>query len=351
MRTENWLQAINRPPWRTVLPAVFLLLILLGGHALWAPGSDITDGRHDLGRNGIWLQHGWLGDDRWFNENHRTDRLPLFRDPAKIHALALALRQRHITDVFPHLCPTRLTGEIMPVDDAQTERFLQEFQGFHVLPWVGGIMDSDITPDIPKRRQAFVDSIASLLQKHPQLAGIHLNVEPWPSGNRSMILLLQEIRNIMPKDKTLSVAAYPPPTRWHRFSTVHWEEAYFKEVAGHVDQMAVMMYDTSLWDGKLYQALMRSWTREILDWTSAMGSQKPPAILLGVPTYDDAGVGYHDPKVESLTNALLGIHSSLNGYPSLPASYQGVAIYCEWKTSESDWRYWQQHFVNSSDSH
>jgi len=338
-------QAVKRPPWRTVVPAAALLLAGLIAYLIWSPGRDVTDGRHDRGRNGIWLQHGWLGHDSWFSENGKTDRISHFRSAQTIRELAKTLRRHHVTDVFPHLCPTTTTGEVMPVDAGQTERFLDELTGFRVLPWVGGVMDGDVTPDIPRRRKLFVQSIATLLRRHPRLSGVHLNVEPWPSGHRSMLTLLDDIRAALPPGKILSVAAYPPPTHWHPFPEVHWEEAYFKEVAKRVDQMAVMMYDTSIRHGKLYQHVMRSWTRQVLDWTSTPGVERPPAILLGVPTYDDAGSGYHDPKVENTANALLGIHGGLNDYPSLPPHYQGAAVYCEWETSESEWRYWQEHWL------
>ena len=71
-------------------------------------------------------------------------------------------------------------------------------------------------------------------------------------------------------------------------------------------------------------------------------------VLLGVPTYDDAGVLYHDPRVENLRNALLGIHAGLSDYEALPANHQGVAIYCSWETDEAEWRYFQERFLGHS---
>jgi hypothetical protein len=98
-----------------------------------------------------------------------------------------------------------------------------------------------------------------------------------------------------------------------------------------------MMYDTAQLIPKTYQQLMADWTQEVFAWSEG----KP--VLLGVPTYDDAGVGYHHPRAENLTNALLGIHRGLSRQP-LPADYQGVAIYCEWETSEAEWLYFREHF-------
>ncbi|MBI5604286.1 MAG: hypothetical protein HY879_13135 [Deltaproteobacteria bacterium] len=83
----------------------------------------------------------------------------------------------------------------------------------------------------------------------------------------------------------------------------------------------MMMYDTAIPFEKVYRHLMALWTREILVWAGNT------PVLLGVPAYDEAGVGYHDPKVGNLKNALMGIHGGLTSFPTLPRNYQGIAIY------------------------
>jgi hypothetical protein len=102
-----------------------------------------------------------------------------------------------------------------------------------------------------------------------------------------------------------------------------------------------MMYDAGQSIPKTYQKLMADWTVEVLTWSE--GKQ----VLLGVPTYGDAGVGYHDPKVENLTNALLGIHRGLSR-TAAPANYQGVAIYCDWETLDAEWTSWRGRFCRRS---
>jgi hypothetical protein len=143
---------------------------------------------------------------------------------------------------------------------------------------------------------------------------------------------------VLPTGKLLSVAAYPPPTRWHPFEDVHWTEDYFRQVARRCDQLAVMMYDTALRKPKLYQHLMADWTGEVLTWSGGK------SVLLGVPTYSDADSGYHHPDVENLENALRGIHRGLSRQP-LEKNYQGVAIYCHWETDETEWTYFHDHFL------
>ena len=59
---------------RIVLAA---LGVAAAGTALWmrwSPGLDVRDGRHDLGTNGMWLQHGWLASDEWFARNGGASR-------------------------------------------------------------------------------------------------------------------------------------------------------------------------------------------------------------------------------------------------------------------------------------
>lgn len=324
------LRHLKRPPWRTVVPLGATVLLMGLGYLVWSPGQRVRDGRHDLGTNAIWLQHGWLGDDVWFERNGRDKSR--FRDDAKIRELAELLSAHGIRDVYPHLCPCTSVGDIAAVDPAQTERFLDHFEGFRVLPWIGGRLDVHCSPESPRWRARFVASAVDLLTAHPRLAGVHVNIEPMPSGNSHFMTLLQELRQALPAGKTLSVAAYPPPTLWHRFPEVHWDRTYYGQLAAHVDQMAVMMYDTAIRWQKPYRKLMADWTQEVLAWA-------PNAeILLGVPVYDDADSGYHFPKVENLDNALVGIHAGLARLSSLPANYRGIAIYCEWEMDRQEWR-------------
>jgi hypothetical protein len=335
------LARLRRPPWRTVVPACAILLLLGAAYLLWTPGATVTDGRHDLGRNGIWLQHGWLGDDGWFTRYNKTDRISEFRNEDRLDELSKQLHQYHMTDAYPHLAPTTPEGRIAPVNDEQAERLLDQLAGLRIMPWVGGAWGAQAHPDQADWRKAFTASIRELLDKHPRFAGVHINIEPCPSGNRDFILLLEELRAVLKPNHVLSVAAYPPPTRWHPFPDVHWDEAYFKEVASHSDQMVVMMYDTSLRRPKLYRSLMTRWTQQVLEWAG------PTQVLLGLPAYDDADTDYHDPDTENLQNALAGAHAGLLQYDPLPGNYQGIAIYSEWEMQADEWAYLRQHYLKN----
>jgi hypothetical protein len=320
----------RRPPWRTFLATGAVFGFAVVAYLIWQPGADLRDGRHDLRTNGIWMQHGWLGADAWFSENARDPAR--FRSVEVMRPVADKFKQHGIRDLFPHLCPCFHDGALPAVDDEQVERFLDVFSDFRVIPWIGGVHLTHCRPHLVNWRSRFISSTMDLLRRHPRLASVQVNIEPMPSGERSFLTLLQELKQAMPPGKLVSIAAYPPPTRWHPHPDIHWEESYFREVAQHADHLAVMTYDTAIRWEKPYQRLMADWTQEVLTWAGT----KP--VLIGIPAYDDAGSGYHHPHVENLVNALAGVHAGLQRFEKLPMNYLGMALYCDWEMTEDEWQ-------------
>ena len=319
---------------KSALRIVALSAIVLGIPALcywvWQPGSN--DPLPEYSNNAIWLGHGWLGDDSWFIRNNRNKED--FRSVEKISALFKKLSDNKISTVYPHLCPAQKNGKIAPYDSGQVERFLDiaEQYNIKVIPWIGGVYEESARPADEKWRKNFVASVDELLKKHPRLAGIQINIEPWPSDNVGFLMLLDAIRPVT-EGKILSVAAYPPPTKWHQFPNVHWPLVYIKRLTNHCDQLAVMMYDTAIPLEKFYIKLMTDWTKQLTTATRSSTCE----LLLGIPAYDDAGVGYHHPGVENINSALQGISAS----PRKNA-INGIAIYCEWEMNEAKWQIWRK---------
>lgn len=335
LQARIW-QHVCRPPWRVIYLFGVLLGVACAAYALWKPGAEIRDGRHDLRTNGIWMQHGWLGADTWFQEHGRDPSR--FRHDDQLRPVAMLLKTHGIRDLFPHLCPCSYDGAIPPVDDEQTERFLEVFEGFRVMPWIGGVHLTHCRPHLEAWRKEFITSAVDLLKRHPRLAGVQINIEPMPSGERSFITLLEEMKKALPRGKILSVAAYPPPTRWHPHPDIHWDETYFREVAAHCDHLAVMTYDTAIRWQKPYQRLMADWTQEILTWAGGT------PVLIGIPAYDDADSGYHHPEVENPLNAFAGLHGGLLRFSKTPSSYLGMALYSDWEMTDAEWQIVEERF-------
>ncbi len=299
-------------------------------YLIWQPGSDRPF--PEFKENAIWLGHGWLGDDGWFERNQRSKEK--FRSEEKIEALFKKLAENKISIVYPHLCPAQFDGRIAPYDSNQLERFLTLAEKYHirVIPWVGGILYESARPDDRKWVKNFFASVEELFKNHPRVTGIHLNIEPMPDGNREFCDFLAGLRKVV-GERILSVAAYPPPTKWHQYPNVHWGISYFAELSKHCDQMAVMMYDTAIPLEKFYINLMTDWTQSLAGITQKNSTK----LILGVPAYDDHGVGYHYPHVENMLSALRGISAAGRN-----CSIDGIAIYCNWEMDENEWQIWRK---------
>lgn len=312
--------------WLILLAMLWFLFLSFD---LFDPNSDAN---WNLGHNGIWLQHGWLGDDTWFNKYDKQDLKKKLRNPAAIRNLVKNVQDSNIEYLFPHLAPSTLSGHLLETDHNQTKRFLAETKGMQVLPWVGGVIGKQVFIEDRDWRQTFNDSILTLLDRYPTLAGIHINIEPWPSGNAILLELLGDLRKRLPHGKILSVAAYPPPTVWQPSLQIHWQQEYYKDIGEVTDQLVVMMYDTGISFSWVYKNLISRWTRDILRWANVK------SILLGLPAYDDVGVGYHDPDVENLANGLVGVAKGLARFKMIPLAYEGICIYSEWEMDEREWQ-------------
>ena len=295
-------------------------------------------GKYDLQTNGIWISHAWLGDDLWF-ERYDKDTT-IHRSDDAVLKLYDILKSHHIQYVYPHTCPAEPDGSLPGFDDDQYTRFTRIFEDFKIIPWIGGVLFKQCFPDSIEWRNAFTGSVEQLMINRPELHGVHLNIEPLPSGNPGFLELLDEIKVILPPGKILSVAAYPPPTRWQLSDQVHWRKAYFEAVASRADQVVPMMYDTSIKDPDDYKDLMIKWTNEVLLWSGES------EVLLGVPAYADTGKLYHYPHVENLENALEGIYKALNKERQPPDNYAGISIYSEWTMDSSEWKFVRENFNN-----
>ena len=310
-------------------------------YALWNPGEASSHGKFDRARNGLWLAHGWMGDDAWFARNKRN---PADYDTSSARdRLRSTCAENGILYVFPHLCPASPRGDLPAHDADRIEALLAALPDAKVLPWVGGVHGRHCPVESSVWRAAFAANCADLLRRHPGLAGLHLNIEPMPDGNTAFLALLDELKRALGDEKLLSVAAYPPPTRWHPNPEVHWSEAYYREVDRRCDQLAPMLYDTSLRLEKVYTRLVSDWTHEVATWTDHA------ELVLGVPAYEDAGVGYHDPRVENLDSALRGVNAALADLGPRARRVSGVAVYADWTTSPDEWALFRRRFHSSAE--
>jgi hypothetical protein len=325
-----------------VLPLLLAFVLLAGfgaGFALWSLSQTITNypGSHfNTGQNAIWLEHDWSGSPH---------------SPADYDTLAARLQTEQVSYVYAHVGPLESDGRI-PADRAPFARDLADalhtrLPDLHVLAWIGQLEAASGQPagGVVNLQDSAVRSRIAATAAHfvvdERFAGVHYDIEPILNNNNHFLDLLDETRAALPPGATLSIAA----EKWAPNATVAtwandsghasawWTSYYFAAVAGHVDQMAVMAYNTAMPTAQLYQLFVKEQVQHILEAVQA--ARHPPQLLVGVPTYpgDDR---WHHAGAENMASGLAGIAAGLNSTRD-PAPFAGVAIYRFGLTTNGDW--------------
>jgi hypothetical protein len=319
---------------------LLLLAVLTAGIVASGAGPRLIEahaqtpsGQFDRSDNGIWLRRHWMHEGP---------------TPEDIAALVTGLRERGIRRIYPFLGPMDANGwpgwrskkGLVRYVPERAGAFLAEIKriapDIRVMPWTGGNLASDVHLKDEAQRRAFVEHMRRIVALGAD--GVHLNVEPLPSWEPGFLELLREVKAAI-GDRTLSIAAYPPPTPLHPFPDVHWELPFLRDVCVAADELAVMAYDTAVTSPPVFRDLIAKWTVELA------ATLPPPAEggcewLMGVPTYDD-DKGYHRPDVETIEHSLAGILAGL-GSLRVPEHFRGVAIYASFTTDQRKWAVYER---------
>lgn len=212
-------------------------------------------------------------------------------------------------------------------------KFRAEMPGKRAYAWVGGVTVASYgrAPDavdcaIPGVRTGIERTCRDLLARGG-FDGIHFDIEMIQRGDPHFIALLEETRSAI-RPRPLSVASH-----WG------WSVDYLRRVALHCDQVALMTYDV----GYQNRAEYEKYLAYVVPTACEMLDDLPCRLVMGVPTYGEKNAA-HDPAVENMASALVGIKAGLLKAPRHRA-FQGVAVYAHWTTDEAAWRqmerYWR----------
>jgi hypothetical protein len=325
---------------RLVLRLAALLVVAgLAGlvYFAYAPVEDTAAHPFNHDRNAVWLEHRWL---------ERAQPL------AEMETLFAKLDRRGIAYAYPHLIPFDGNGELPPHDREQLRAFLATARRvapeLKLLPWIGGLRKGY------KRQRPGTIELADLAQRQrivaearglvdEGFAGVHINVEPVDDGNDDFLALLRALRTAVGDDHVLSLAAIrPAPVGLPRAPNFAWSPDYYARVAAIVDQIVIMSYDTALPTPQLYRRYVRWAARSVAGALDASGSDA--RVLMGVPTYEPYGF-MHRRGVETPENAIVGVVAGLRGLGA-GGTFEGIALYAEWTTDESEWRAYERHWRN-----
>jgi hypothetical protein len=219
-------------------------------------GAPPQAGEFNRGDNAIWLRRHWM---------HEAP------EPTEIAALVESLRARGIRRIYPFLGPMDRDGWPGWRSNAGPVRYVPERAGaflaeikriapdIRVIPWTGGNLHSDVRLEDEAQRHAFAEHARRLVALGAD--GVHLNVEPLPSRTPGFLELLRDVKAAM-GDRTLSIAAYPPPTALHPFPDVHWELPFLRDVCMNANELAVIRHGAEF--SATFAKLISTVTRELI---------------------------------------------------------------------------------------
>ena len=311
-----------------------LCVIALLGLAWWGwVPADAADACPSLPANAAWIGVEWTSQ-------------PV--DDAAVRELAQATSQRRIRYLFPFTTYLKAGGTFNPTYD-HAAAFVTAFRRYNpetqLFAWIGiplandGLLGIEGTVDLsdPATREQIV-VLARLLVEEAGFDGIHLDAETVRSGDRAFLALLDEVKTVI-GDRTLSVAgSYWLPRTVNALPILDrfkWDARYYRAVAGRVDQVATMTYDSVMPWAPLYRLWMREQVRAIGRTLAATGAE----LLIGLSVSREKTLTPR-PAAESMQSGLAGLCAAQSRYSSAAFRVDGVAIYAAWEADTADWQRW-----------
>lgn len=295
-----------------------------------------------LAPNGIWI------GTHWTYENPGNDELV---------ALASRLRDNRIGTVYAWVSLLNANNAWAGANQSDSfdtvkdkvKGFVQQFRlvypnvrlyGWVSIPALGApnrLSDTKVQQTVADFSQQIVTDMG--------FDGVFINVDGVTDNNENYLTLLRQVRDTIGITKSLSVGVPPdwtptgadiPISRVYAPGTV-WSDDYKQRVALIADQLAVMAFNSGLTINTDYSQWLAYQVKTFSDAVAQVQDGKNPVkIVIGIST-DLAQLPTHDPAVENVNSALSGIRLGLQQAGANAQFVQGVAIYPEWSTDDSEW--------------
>ncbi len=318
---------------RAVLNLALVLSIFLLRGCVFRPATVYPGSHFNRGKNAVWIGVEWV------NEAHTVQ---------EIAALALDLKQKQMAYVYPYISylhPDGNFGTSYSYAADFVRLFKQSQPQIKLLAWIGLPLDYVNLGD-PTVRHKIAQFCADLVQKYG-FDGIHLDPEIIFDGDQTVLTLLDDTRTAIGPGKILSIATHKiwplfPDTMAQKAGPQLWSAHYYHELSKHVDQIAVMTYDSSLTSPILYRLWSRFQVIQISKAVAGTGTE----LLFGVPTSEEESITHHA-FAENMTSGLSGIVDGLNDDETPSDAVTGVAIYPYWDTDLAEWAIYETLWLSS----
>jgi hypothetical protein len=304
---------------------VLVPVLVAAGTVAWlaAEGEGTVPAARGSGHDAMWLGHAWV-------DGRRTQ--------ADVDDLANRVRTAGIRDLYVHSGPLTSDGTLDPALRPRAKWFVgavhQAVPGVRVQAWLGTIV-GPLDPEDPVSRARMVASAGQVLDDG--FDGVHYDLEPMPDGTPGYLALLAATHSVTKaRGALLSVATHQietlpglhVPVGWVLGKAHFWSTGYLAEIAGNVDQVAIMAYDSGMPFETAYTGYIRDQTRMALD-----AVPESVTVLIGIPAYHTDEPGHT--AAETVAASLRGVRLALGDQP--PKRPFGVAYYVDFDATPADW--------------
>ncbi|GAA4933416.1 glycoside hydrolase family 18 protein [Streptomonospora halophila] len=279
------------------------------------------------GSNALWMGHAWV-DGRYGH--------------TELSRLKPRIEKGGISDVYVHVGPLETDGRLDPAKHPELEGFLRMFReelpDVRVSAWVGQrVEEGGLALGDEAVRKRVVEASAGMVGAG--FDGVHYNFEPVPNNDPGLLELLESTRDRLPEDALLSSAVPTVEPLGGLAFTLgllapadpFWSSGYLGRVAEHLDQVAVMSYDTGMPTEGLYGGFVVRQTQVALD-----AVPEDVRLLMGVPAYPDDHAA-RNPEAETTAAAVRGIRLGLSDGGERRERF-GTALYADFSATGGQWR-------------
>ncbi|MFC3519713.1 glycoside hydrolase family 18 protein [Streptomonospora nanhaiensis] len=279
------------------------------------------------GTNALWMGHAWVDGRKGADE---------------LAELAPRITRGGIRDVYVHVGPLDYDGRLDPAKHPELDSFLdlmaERLPDVRVSAWVGQRVEEgqlDLLDDATRAR--VVEAADAMVAAG--FDGVHYNFEPVPNNDPGFVSLLEETRAALPEDVLLS-SSVPKiePLGGLAFTLglflskdPFWSSGYLERVAEHLDQVAVMAYDTGMPTEGLYGGMVARQTRLAVD-----AVPEDVHLLMGVPAYPDDH-STRNPEAETTQTSVRAIRVGLSDAAQRRERF-GTALYVDFTATDDQWR-------------
>jgi len=270
-----------------------------------------------------------------------------------VEQLAIRLKTNNIKYAYIFAGPYQKDGRLPDYAFSKKAKesiliFKKIYPEVKILPWIGGVQNKTVFLERKEWvKNAIFDTVK--LVKNMLIDGIHLDLEyvlyPGAKFNdnklsaenysRYWVLFHKELRLALPESfiSSVVVSTVSGAKPWKHKHTLD----EIKEISSSVDQTSFMFYETGLMDLKNYSDNLKEQIIMIKELKSLPANRSQYLIGVGIFNEEQNLKGYRDLGFKNLPLTLGLLQKIENNTEPQKAIVDGLAIFCEWMTTEREW--------------